>query len=60
MLGHTDELQKLIKIAVEKAFDEGFREAARWADRGDLLCDIGSPAYNEYKQEVVEEIISGE
>jgi hypothetical protein len=29
----------------EKAFESGWRAAAKWANREDLIADIGSPAY---------------
>lgn len=29
----------------ERAFELGWRTAARWVDRDDLIADIGSPAY---------------
>jgi len=30
---------------LESAYEQGWREAAEWANAGDLVCDIGSPAY---------------
>ena len=45
-------LAKLATVppAVNKAFDEGFRLCARWANRDDLHHDIGSPAYSSDKE----------
>ena len=30
---------------LESAYEQGWREAAEWANADDLVCDIGSPAY---------------
>jgi hypothetical protein len=32
-------------VSNEKAFESGWRAAAKWAGREDLIADIGSPAY---------------
>jgi len=31
--------------SLSEAYEKGWREAAKWANRGDLVSDIGSPAY---------------
>jgi hypothetical protein len=30
---------------LSEAYEKGWREAAKWASREDLFCDIGSLAY---------------
>lgn len=48
-------LAKLATVppAASKAFDEGFRLCAKWANRDDLNHDIGSPAYSSDKEKIL-------
>lgn len=39
------EPQPLSKKQIEFAYSMGWRRAAIWADRDDLICDIDSPAF---------------
>jgi len=44
--GVTANSVQLVDAAeLEAAYEQGWREAAEWANAGDLVCDIGSPAY---------------
>ena len=39
--------QPLLTAMTHASFELGFRVAANWADRDDLIADIGSPAYSK-------------
>jgi len=39
------------EMTLEQAYEQGWRAAADWADRDDLVYDIGSPAYKKDRQD---------
>ena len=39
------DMEYLFTEAVNEAYEQGWREAAKWSRREDLIYDIGSPAY---------------
>ena len=38
-------VRNLVEAAQKNSYEAGWRNAAKWANRGDLVADIGSPAY---------------
>ena len=54
---HPPDHTALIKLAVEKAYEAGWVEAACWAKREDLIADIDSPSYVDDRAAHLDSII---
>lgn len=55
----TTYTDRYLDSLLHKAYAAGWCEAAQWAHRDDLACDVGSPAYLEARDEHIAELDEG-